>query len=70
MTQQPKLSDVLMPEDVTNRPSRARLLAEGGTIRTEERRRDERPTWLMLGVVIGAIAVLAWDLWQAVEVAK
>lgn len=61
------------PETVTNRPSRARLLAEGGTIRrarVTKRRSSERSTWLMLGVLIGVLACQIIDLIRAVEMAR
>lgn len=64
--------DLATPETVTNRPSRARLLAEGGTLRVARRRRraSDRSTWLMLGVMLGVLACQVIDLWRAVEHAR
>lgn len=58
------------PEVVTNRPARARLLAEGGTIRAARCRGADRSTWLMLGVMLGVLACQVIDLWRAVEAAR
>lgn len=59
----------MTPRDVTNRPARARLLAEGGTIRSASRRHrrqraSDRSTWLMLGVLLGILFCLALSLWR------
>lgn len=54
------------PESVTNRPMRARLLAEGGTIRGA--RRELGPSWwLMCGVLLGILMCLALSLWREAE---
>lgn len=60
------------PESATNRPSRARLLAEGGTVRgaRSQRRSSERSIWLMLGVMLGVLICQVIDLWRAVEAAR